>query len=137
MLRSASILFLIILACDIYGQNILFSYDNAGNRVSKVPVFSMSRASGTEKIHPGMEMSDIEDEVKIHLSDKYISIILANYCESTDCEVLASTLDGKVMARIHADSDVLKLDASLFERGVYIICVTVNEKKWSWKIQRN
>ena len=124
------------LACSIetVGQTIKFSYDDAGNRISKSILFSMTRAYGGNA-----DFSDdtsITSDVFLSYSDDILTIFVPNLADEVSYDITISTLGGQVIRKETVNKELHKINTRKYISGMYIVCLTYNGEKRSWKFTK-
>ena len=136
--KKATIKYLCALLCIIFpaiasAQRVEYTYDNAGNRTTKKVITRATRGFNSSSLSPDDESNDLDSEVSLSLSDDVLILFVPNFDKSTACDVQLCTVDGKVIRKVHVNSPVTKLTTSIDAKGVYLVTVTLNEKKQTWK----
>ena len=136
--KKATIKYLCALLCTLFpaiasAQRVEYTYDNAGNRTAKKVTTRATRGFNSSSLSPDDESNDLDSEVSLSLSDGVLILFVPDFDKSTDCDVQLCTVDGKVIRKVHVNSPVTKLTTSIDAKGVYLVTVTLNEKKQTWK----
>lgn len=137
--KKATIKYLCALLCIIFPaiasaqRRVEYTYDNAGNRTSKTFTIRSTRGLAPNSLSSDDESNDLDSEVSLSLSDGVLILFVPDFDKSTDCDVQLCTVDGKVIRKVHVNSPVTKLTTSIDAKGVYLVTVTLNEKKQTWK----
>lgn len=119
------------------GQTISYTYDDAGNRISKSVVTAMSRAgSGNGSVSLDGDDSDIASDVLISYSDEMITFFVSDIEDVKSYDIVISNISGQVVKRETVTKEVHVVNTRDYLSGVYIVCLTYNGKKQSWKFTK-
>lgn len=127
------------LACSIetVGQTIKFSYDDAGNRVSKSIYFPMTRASkGNANISFDSGDTGMTSDVFISYSDNILTFFVPDLTDMVSYDIVISTIGGQVIRKETVRKELHKINTRKYFSGVYIVCLTYNGEKRSWKFTK-
>lgn len=122
------------LSLDASAQSIRYTYDGAGNRVSKVYVHPMSRAYDNGNILQQYGKQDLAADILVSAANNLVSVVIVNYDETTECDISISSTDGKLLKAVHANSPTTHINIEDMVEGVYLLNVTNKGDKRVWKI---
>lgn len=138
--KKTTIKYLCALLCTIFpaiafaqNQRVEYTYDDAGNRTSKTFTIRSTRGLAPNSLSSDDESNDLDSKVILSSSDGVLTLFVPDFDKSTACDVQLCTADGKVIRKIHVNSPVTKLTTNNDAKGVYLVTVTLNEKKQTWK----
>ena len=136
--KKTTIKYLCALLCTIFpaiasAQRVEYTYDNAGNRTSKKVITRATRGFNPNSLSSDDENSDLDSEVILSSSNGVLTLFVPDFDKSTACDVQLCTVDGKAIRKVHVNSPVTKLTTNIDAKGVYLVTVTLNEKKQTWK----
>lgn len=114
-------------------QQIAYTYDASGNRISRSLANTRSNAPRKSKD------SSIRNDVYIgpNPTQGQLTIRLSVWNESTTCHLLLSNIAGQVLTEQTMSSIETTLDLSSLSNGYYILQVEVNGEKNTYKIIKN
>ena len=133
---AQSLLLSCLLVCSTTaeGQTISYTYDDAGNRISKSVVTVMSRAGGGNgSVSLDSDDLGIASDVLISYSDGMITFFVSDNEDVKSYDIVISNICGQVVRRETVTKEVHVVNTRDYLSGVYIVCLTYNGKKQSWK----
>lgn len=141
--RNLNVIYVLTLLCslacpiDTAGQTINFSYDDAGNRVSKSLVIPRTRAYGGNANYSfeGTD-TDITSEVFLSYSDDILTIFVSDLADVVSYDIVISTIGGQIIRKETVNKEFHKINTRKYISGVYIVCLTYNGNKRSWKFTK-
>lgn len=141
--RNLNVIYVLTLLCslacpiDTAGQTINFSYDDAGNRVSKSLLIPRTRAYGGNANYSfeGTD-TDITSEVFLSYSDDILTIFVLDLANVESYDIVISTIGGQIIRKETVNKEFHKINTRKYISGVYIVCLTYNGNKRSWKFTK-
>lgn len=141
--RNLNIIRIFMLSCfwactiETTGQTINYSYDDAGNRVSKSIFFPMTRASGgNANISFDSGDTDMTSDVFISYSDNIITFFVPDLTDIVSYDIVISSIGGQVIRKETVNKELHKINTRKYISGVYIVCLTYNGEKRLWKFTK-
>lgn len=136
MKKGMSLLFMLMMPCIVFAQNVKYTYDNAGNRVKREIVMDTKALQQEEG---AMEhYSDILSERTIRIypnpTSGRLKIEIGGYDNSDQCFFRIFNVSGQQVFSIHATSSWTEVDISSQPNGIYILHISLNDKETTWKI---
>lgn len=117
-------------------QSMSFSYDDAGNRISRVMVLAKSRAKSNQAV----SSQSLFDEVggkQVQISpNTSMGHVLVEMLGKSDCAVNLSVYNASGM-QVYShplQNGRLNVDLSSNPSGIYILTIEVDGERQSWKI---
>ncbi len=122
--------------CSAQQRTVTYSYDAAGNRISKTVRVPL-RPIGSERQSQNDE--DDTQRVGIYLSynDNMLLLFVPGCCEETPCDYVICSIGGQVINRGHMTREVCEIKTRNFTRGTYVIHLTFNEEQESCKFYKD
>lgn len=129
-------LFFMFFVPSAFSQLVHFNYDNAGNRTSKSVVSFGSRASGIIQMNTNEDNPQIGKDIFLSLTENNLYVKLQEFNNIKTGDLVISTEDGKILKNIHLTSDFTKISMTDCRNGVYLLGITLNNKRYSWKFSK-
>lgn len=130
---------LVILLCGLMAtivvnsQQLSYSYDAAGNRISRTIFLGLKSADGQQQ-----EFTETiaKKEVKIYPNpvESLLSVSIEGFGNETVSECLIYTLAGTLVKREKIRGGLTTLDMSSFSSGTYVLQILIDGEKSVWKI---
>lgn len=131
------LLLLFPLLCHAQGS-VGYSYDAAGNRISRTIILSRNMAKKQARTMKDKEYTDILSQRNISISPNptkgMVKITITGLRVSDDCAMSVYTLKGQTLKTLSVSSEVTTIDLSGQPDGIYLLDITINGEKTSWKI---
>ena len=131
------LLLLFPLLCHAQGS-VGYSYDAAGNRISRTIILSRNMAKKQARAVKDKEYTDILSQRNISISPNptkgMVKITITGLRESDDCAMSVYTLKGQTLKKLSVSGEVTTIDLSGQPDGIYLLDITINGEKTSWKI---
>lgn len=131
------LLLLFPLLCHAQGS-VGYSYDAAGNRISRTIILTRNLAKKQARTVKDKEYTDILSQRNISISPNptkgMVKITITGLRESDDCTMSVYTLNGQTLKTLSVSGEVTTIDLSGQPDGIYLIDITINGEKTSWKI---
>lgn len=127
----------LITPINVSAQSIQYSYDNAGNRTTKFYIYPMTRSVGRESFSTEEEKEDLISDVKVSIMRNELRVFLKDYKDNVSYNIQLNTIDGKTINNVLAKSPEIYIETKNLNRGIYILTVTVDDKKHTWKLLIN
>lgn len=129
------ILLILNVSCVVYSQNVIYSYDAAGNRIFREIVIQSRSVLG--KAPTDIQYSKLsERDIRIfqNQADGMLKIEISGY-DVTDriiCNIF--TYSGRKIISVQPKSSLVELNMESLTKGVYILHISLNDEETSWKI---
>ena len=138
LLQHSLFTFIVGIPCALCSQSIVFKYDDAGNRLSRmvsVPELMMRRMKTTPP-NESSEMSLFDTQVKIGPSPTsgIIKIEIVGLDEKRDFTAYVFNTSSQLVLKQKVDGAVTELDITSRPNGVYIVGVVSGDNCVSLKI---
>ena len=125
------------LLCHAQGS-VGYSYDAAGNRISRTIILSRNMAKKQARTIKDKEYTDILSQRNISISPNptkgMVEITITGLRESDDCAMSVYTLKGQTLKTLSVSGEVTTIDLSGQPDGIYLLDITINGEKTTWKI---
>lgn len=131
---SFLLLSFVALSINVYAQGISYSYDSAGNRISKTYVYSMSRSYDAEGVQLHSRNNDLAANILVSVNNNLVSVIIVDYDKAIECDISINSTDGKLLRTVHANSPISHINIEDMAEGVYLLNVTHEAENRVWKI---
>ncbi len=135
---------LIMLTTTAFSQSILFTYDSAGNRISrglwveKINDNGNSNSGDEQKSTITLDETITIDEVDVTISPNpnggKFSVAITNLSNNTNVEIYLHSMLGKQIYNTEQVSQITTIDITNNPNGTYILSVVVNGTRETWKI---
>ena len=120
---------------NLNAQSVNYSYDNAGNRTTRLINLSQSPAAPEETI---TVLSDLIAEKSIVIypnpTKGIITVDIKDYVSKMNVEFRLTDLSGKTIINRKATSSSQTLDLSRQASGIYLLYIRINSESVVWKI---
>lgn len=133
MLLPIAILVVFLSPVRTAAQSVHYTFDDAGNRISKTFQYSSTRGGNSDFFSIEDCSSSLDSEVFLSVKHNVLTLFLVGFEEKTICDVQLSSADGKVIRQVRMTSPLTKLSIGSDANGAYILIVTLNGKKQTWK----
>ena len=131
------LLLLFPLLCHAQGS-VGYSYDAAGNRISRTIILNRNMAKKQARTLKDKDYTDILSQRNISISPNptkgMVEITITGLRESDDCAMSVYTLKGQTLKTLSVSSELTTIDLSGQPDGIYLLDITINGEKTSWKI---
>ena len=118
-----------------------YAYDAAGNRISRTIILTRNMAKKQARTMKDKEYTDILSQRNITISPnptKGMVKVAITGLKSTDGGTLSVfTLSGQRIESKAVSESVITVDLSGRPNGIYLLDITINGEKTSWKIIKN
>jgi uncharacterized protein (DUF2249 family) len=124
---------------DTIGQ-IIFTYDNAGNRIEREVVYYESSKKSAEIVDIEKETEDPDRDLKVYpnpASNSLYVILNAEAMEEGQRMLILFDNLGKQLFQITAGQEVNRIDVSSLTNGTYILRLIYGKKQKEWIIIKN
>ncbi len=141
------ILFLtgVFVCCNIaaYTQQIFYTYDAAGNRISRIIVLPDVRSAranaevaGEEPEMPPYtdELGELQIKIYPNPTKGHLRVDIANLAERQTAAVQVYDLRGQMLMQVQNISQSTTLNLSEQPKGTYLLKITAGGKTATWKI---
>ncbi len=117
----------------VNSQQLSYSYDAAGNRISRTIYLGLKSADVQQ---PEFTETIAKKEIKIYPNpvESLLSVSIAGLGNETVSECLIYTLAGALVKREKIRSELTTLDMSSFSSGTYVLQILIDGEKSVWKI---
>lgn len=131
------LLLLFPLLCHAQGS-VGYSYDAAGNRISRTIILNRNMAKKQARTLKDKDYTDILSQRNISISPNptkgMVEITITGLRESDDCAMSVYTLKGQTLKTLSVSGEVTTIDLSGQPDGIYLLDITINGEKTTWKI---
>jgi len=136
-MRSKLLLWLLFLAGVVtYGQNkVEFTYDNAGNRISR-QIVSLNKSTYLSDTISIFEDHLEERTVKLYPNPTYGLLTMEISSLKADEKVMVQVTDmnGHILLKEVQTTSSFKIDLTSRSKGFYILSATIGRERREWKI---
>lgn len=129
---------LVILPLNMMGK-IAFAYDAAGNRIKRELVIVQMNKAPSNLAGVKENYYDSIGEKKVTLSSDISGIIqisINDFNEEDKGHVSVYSLSGINVLDNDISESCIRIDLSSNPKGIYILCVTINDNQTTWKINK-
>lgn len=130
------VFFAILLNTNAYSQTINYSYDNSGNRIAKQYLPSFTRGNITDEYGPDETLTDFGSNIFFTVENNTITVFVIDFEETINCNIILYSSDGRIIKSLLMDAPVATLMTGNLSKGVYVLCITINNKKQVWKFTK-
>lgn len=124
----------------LYGQDVSYRYDKAGNRKERVIELKSAEIAKNQLQEPAPVIEDLLSEQEILIypnpTEGELSVSISNV-QDIEGEVLITTINGEVLIRKKVVSTLMHFDLSNNAAGFYIMKIILNGEATTWKIIKN
>lgn len=117
----------------VNSQQLSYTYDAAGNRISRTIVLGLKNADVQQQ-----EFTETiaKKEIKIYPNpvESFLTVSIAGFGDDIVSEYLIYNLAGAQVKREKISGELTTLDMSSFSSGTYVLQISVNGEKSVWKI---
>ncbi len=97
----------------------------------------MTRASGgNANISFDSGDTDMTSDVFISYSDNIITFFVPDLTDIVSYDIVISSIGGQVIRKETVNKELHKINTRKYISGVYIVCLTYNGEKRSWKFTK-
>lgn len=116
-------------------DKVLFSYDNAGNRVKREIVIEKKSAPSNDGADCFSDMLS-EKEIKIYPNptEGLLNVEINGYYDSDECHISVYNMSGQQIHTIDVTSPVTEVDITTQSKGMYLLLIIINGEESTWKI---
>ena len=115
-----------------------YSYDAAGNRISRTIILTRNMAKKQARTVKDKEYTDILSLRNITISPNptkgMVKITITGLKDSDSCKMSIYTLKGQTIKTLPVTGETTTVDLGGQPDGIYLLDITVNGEKTSWKI---
>ena len=118
-------------------QSITYSYDAAGNRVSRGLTVSRMRKQEKKTLNLA-DGNDLEGKVRLTGDSRTgsVTVEIIGHRTGDRCEVCLYALSGENLLQLQLSEPSVKLSLGAYPDGIYIVSVTLNGESEAWKITK-
>lgn len=133
-------LFALIVCLIPYVSNaykVSYSYDAAGNRVSKEIVLEQKRSLKKENSHGNTVSETLSDkEIRIYPNPTkgILKLEISVLEENDNCEISIYSSSGQLLYTLRTNEQIIDIDMTSFTSGAYFLHITINREQSIWKI---
>jgi len=117
----------------VNSQQLSYTYDAAGNRISRTIVLGLKNADVQQQ-----EFTETiaKKEIKIYPNpvESFLTVSIAGFGDDIVSEYLIYNLAGAQVKREKISGELTTVDMSSFSSGTYVLQISVNGEKSVWKI---
>jgi len=138
MNRSFTLIALLLLSIQVFGQSQKFWYDASGNRTSRKTIGLKSESRIIDNKNPTEDISDQvgEKEILIYPNPvkSQLTIEIKGYEEGLNAGFYVSDQGGRQLLSRRNVSQSTTLDLSGYSPGVYFLIIIINNERSKWTI---
>lgn len=129
---------LTIVPSAINAQQVSYSYDAAGNRISRSSVVNAPQFLGRRNVAKSTS-SPLQQTLSVgpNPTNGLLGIRLSRWNDTDNCSLLLCNTSGQVLIQQNMTSADATLDLSTFPQGYYLLRVDLNGEKNTYKIIKN
>lgn len=118
-------------------QSITYSYDAAGNRVSRGLTVSRMRKQERKTLNLA-DGNDLEGKVRLTGDSRTgsVTVEIIGHRTGDRCEVSLYALSGENLLQLQLSEPSVTLSLGAYPDGIYIVSVTLNGESEAWKITK-
>lgn len=118
-------------------QSITYSYDAAGNRVSRGLTVSRMRKQERKTLNLA-DGNDQEGKVRLTGDSRTgtVTVEIIGHRTGDRCEVSLYALSGENLLQLQLSESSVTLSLGAYPDGIYIVSVTLNGESEAWKITK-
>lgn len=115
-------------------QSITYSYDAAGNRVSRGLTVSRMRKQERKTLNLA-DGNDLEGKVRLTGDSRTgsVTVEIIGHRTGDRCEVSLYALSGEDLLQLQLSEPSVTFSLSTYPDGIYIVSVTLNGESEAWK----
>lgn len=125
----------------LYGQDVSYRYDKAGNRKERVIELKSAEIAKNQVQEPAPVIEDLLSGQEILIypnpTEGELSVSISNAKNTIEGEVFITTMNGEVLIRKKVVSTLMHFDLSNNAAGFYIMKIILNGEATTWKIIKN
>ncbi len=118
-----------------------YSYDAAGNRISRTIILTRNMAKKQARTVKDKEYTDILSLRNITISPNptkgMVKVAVTGLKDSDSCTMSVYTLKGQTIKTLPVTNETTTVDLGGQPDGIYLLTITLNGEKTSWKIIKN
>lgn len=138
MRRKLTIFMILAFACftnGIFAQNVIFTYDAAGNRTGRDVVFlKETKISDTTIFSKKSVIDNIQVIISPNPNGGVFSVKLVNLKKQTRARIFLHDFSGKQIFKNENCTSYTSIDISTRANGAYILSIIIGDKKKTWKV---
>ena len=118
-------------------QSITYSYDAAGNRVSRGVTVSRMRKQEKKTLNLA-DGNDLEGKVRLtgYSRTGSVTVEIIGHRTGDRCEVCLYALSGENLLQLQLSEPSVTFSLGAYPDGIYIVSVTLNGESEAWKITK-
>lgn len=118
-------------------QSITYSYDAAGNRVSRGLTVSRMRKQEKKALNLA-DGNNLEGKVRLTGDSRTgsVTVEIIGHRTGDRCEVCLYALSGENLLQLQLSEPSVTLSLGAYPDGIYIVSVTLNGESEAWKITK-
>ena len=118
-------------------QSITYSYDAAGNRVSRGLTVSRMRKQERKTLNLA-DGNDLEGKVRLtgYSRTGSVTVEIIGHRTGDRCEVCLYALSGENLLQLQLSEPSVTFSLGAYPDGIYIVSVTLNGESEAWKITK-
>lgn len=118
-------------------QSITYSYDAAGNRVSRGVTVSRMRKQEKKTLNLA-DGNNLEGKVRLTGDSRKgsVTVEIIGHRTGDRCEVCLYALSGENLLQLQLSEPSVTLSLGAYPDGIYIVSVTLNGESEAWKITK-
>lgn len=139
MIKSMLVLMtFVLLPSAANAQQVSYSYDAAGNRVSRSSAANAPQLFSRRSVSRNSS-SQLQQAIYVgpNPTNGPLSIRFSQWDDTNDCSLVLSNMSGQVFIRQAMTSTEAMLNLSTFPKGYYLLEVELNGDKSTYKIIKN
>ena len=119
-------------------QNVVYTYDEAGNRTNRSIIYIEDLRSSTEDTSPPETISGLtsEQEVKFYPNPTrgILTVEILRLSETNPAEIQIIDTSGRTVKHLKTVSLQNTLDLGNLTNGIYLLKITLKDETATWKI---
>jgi WD40 repeat protein len=132
----AAFFFFCLTAVQLHGQNIAFTYDQAGNRIERKTIPLKSSSVSDNEPEQLFEDSLADQEIRIYPnpSEGHLMVSISHPENIPEGKITISDVNGRLLATKIIEGQNTSLNLSDQPSGLYLMTITLGEESSVWKI---
>jgi hypothetical protein len=147
MKRKLLLLLLLVNLLLVKGQSLdrVYEYDQNGNRIcrkvlvlrSKDPSNMDTISSDKDTIQYNENIGSIKLNVFPNPTKDFVKIEIVNFSNIQSSNIKIYTINGQLLENLNFNNNIMEVDLTNYTPSTYLLEITVNNHKETWKIIKN
>ena len=135
-MKKLLLLHIIFFSSTLSAETITYSYDKAGNRITREIVIEKMSMPPLEDTPTDISETKINDSVNVYPNPTYgeVNVEVNGYDYNDNCELYLFNMSGHEILRMEVQSTMTNFDISDSADGIYILQILLNGNSYTWKI---